>query len=141
MSQDELKKKIIDFTGSYEYSNLITIDNAGLPKGRMMENIAMGDDMAVYYATGAQSDKVVEVRNNPAASAFFYRPSDHSFVSVQGRAEIVTDEAVKKEKWKDKWTKFWKDGPSDPAYTLIRIVPNRITFLDFPAHSKEVLDL
>ncbi len=141
MSQEELKKKIIEFTKTYEYSNLITIDDSGFPKGRMMENIPVEDDLLFYYATGVQSNKVREIKNNPAASTFYYRPSDHSSISVMGNAEIITDEAVKKEKWKEKWSKFWQQGPSDPAYTLIRIVPKKIIYLDFPSHSQEILEL
>ena len=141
MAQEELKKKIIEFAGTYAYSNLITIDADGLPKGRMMENNPVGDDLLFYYATGAQSNKVQEIRNNPNASAFYYRPSDHSSISVQGIAEIVTDETVRQEKWKDKWSAYWKQGPSDPAYTLIRIVPGKITYLDYASHSQEVLEI
>ena len=141
MSQEELKKKILDFAKTYAYSNLITIDASGCPKGRMMENIPVGDDLLFYYATGAQSNKVKEIKANPKASAFFYRPEDHSSINVLGSAEIVTDQKVKQAKWKDKWTAYWKQGPSDPAYTLIRIVPKKIIYLDFASHSQEILEL
>ncbi len=39
MAQEELKKTIVEFAKTYEYSNLITIDGSGFPKGRMMENL------------------------------------------------------------------------------------------------------
>ncbi len=141
MSQEELKKTIIAFTESYPYSNLITIDETGTPKGRMMENNPVGDDLLFYYATGSQSAKVKEIRNNPRASAYYYRPEDHSSISVQGKAEIVTDEKVKKEKWKEKWSAYWQQGSTDPAYTLIRIVPDKITYLDYATHKQEVLEM
>ncbi len=140
MADEELKKKILEFTKTYEYSNLITIAESGYPKGRMMENVPVDDNMAFFFATGAKSDKVREIRNNNHTSIFLYRPSDHSSISVQGTAEIITDEKIKKEKWKEKWTVFWKEGPSDPLYTLIRIIPKKITLVDFAAKSKEVLE-
>ena len=136
---DELKKTILEFTKTYEYSNLITTDDAGIPKGRMMENLPVGDDLAFYFATGAQSNKVREITNNPNASIFLYRPSDHHSISVEGTAEVVVDEAVKKDKWKDKWTAYWKEGPSDPMYTLLKIVPKKIIHLDFTSHQQDVL--
>lgn len=141
MTQEELKKTIIEFAKTYAYSNLITIDGAGFPKGRMMENLPFGEDLVFWFATGAGSNKVAEIKNNPAASVFLYRPEDHSSISVQGNAEIVTDDAIRKEKWKEKWTAFWKEGPTDPAYTLIRINPVKIVYLDFPNHVQEVLDI
>jgi general stress protein 26 len=141
MSQEELKNKIIAFAKTYEYSNLITIGDSGIPKGRMMENLPLEDDLVFWFATGAQSNKVQEIKNNPKTSVFLYRPEDHSSISALGKAEIVTDDNIRKEKWKDKWSSFWEGGPADPAYRLIKIVPEKIIYLDFPNHSQEVLEL
>jgi len=141
MSQEALKTTILEFAKTYEYSNLITIDENGIPKGRMMENLPVGDDLVFWFATGAQSNKLTEIRNNQNASVFMYRPSDHSSISAMGTAEIVTDDAIRKEKWKDNWSAYWKEGPTDPAYTLIKIVPKKIVYLDFAAHNQEILDM
>ena len=141
MAQEELRNKIIEFSKTYEYANLITVDGSGFPKGRMMENLPFGEDLIFWFATGAQSDKVAEIKNNQKSSVFLYRPEDHSSISVQGTAEIVTDDAVRKEKWKEKWTAFWQEGPSDPAYTLIKVIPEQIVYLDFANHHQEILAL
>ena len=69
MSQNELKHVIQQFFKSYEYSNLITIDENGCPKGRMMENMPLGDDMVFWFATGIGSNKVAEVKKT-ARQAF-----------------------------------------------------------------------
>ena len=139
MSQEELKNKIIEFAKTYQYSNLITIDQSGTPKGRMMANLPIDKSLVFYFATGTQSNKVKEIKNNPKASVFLYRPTDHSSISVEGTAEVVEDDAVKKEKWQDKWYAYWKEGPSDPAYTLLRVVPKKIIYLDYPNHKQETL--
>jgi len=141
MAQNELKHIISQFFKTYEYSNLITIDASGCPKGRMMENLPLGDDLVFWFATGIQSNKVQEIRNNPHASVFVYRPSDHSSISAVGAAEVVTSDVVRAEKWKEKWTAFWKQGPSDPNYALIKVVPQKITYLDFAAHKQQVLEM
>ena len=72
---------------------------------------------------------------------FFYRPTDHSSVSALGKAEIVTDDATRKQYWKDKWTAYWKTGPTDPAYVLIRIVPKKVVLLDYATHKQEAIEL
>ena len=141
MAQEELKKTIVEFAKTYEYSNLITIDGSGFPKGRMMENLPFGEDLIFWFATGSQSNKVAEIKNNSKASVFLYRPEDHASISVAGNAETVTDDNVRVEKWKEKWSAFWEKGPSDPEYTLIKIVPKRIVYLDFTNHNQETLDL
>lgn len=141
MSTEELKKTVLDFAASYPYSNLITIDVRGFPKSRMMENTPLGDDLIFYFATFASSDKVAEIKAQPKVNVFLYRPEDHSSVSVTGMAEIVTDDDVRKARWQEKWTGFWKQGPTDPEYALVKVVPQTIMFLDYAAHQKDVLEL
>jgi general stress protein 26 len=141
MAQEGLRKQIVEFVGTYQYSNLITIDENGIPKGRMMENLPLKEDLVFYFATGAQSNKLKEIKKNPSASVFVYRPADHSSVSALGKAEIVTDDATRKQYWKDKWTAYWKTGPTDPAYVLIRIVPKKVVLLDYVTHKQEAIEL
>jgi general stress protein 26 len=141
MTGNELRTVIRDFFGTYNYASLITIDADGFPKGRMMENLPFGDDLVCWFATGAQSDKVREIRVNPRASVVLYRPSDHSSVCLQGEATVVLDDTVRAEKWKDTWSAFWPAGPTDPGYALVKLVPRRVTYLDWPKHQREVLAL
>jgi general stress protein 26 len=107
----------------------------------MMENLPLKEDLVFYFATGAQSNKLKEIKKNPSASVFVYRPADHSSVSALGKAEIVTDDATRKQYWKEKWTAYWKTGPTDPAYVLIRIVPKKVVLLDYATHKQEAIEL
>jgi general stress protein 26 len=141
MAQEGLRKQIVEFVGTYQYSNLITIDENGIPKGRMMENLPLKEDLVFYFATGAQSNKLKEIKKNPSASVFVYRPADHSSVSALGKAEIVIDDVTRKQYWKEKWTAYWKTGPTDPAYVLIRIVPKKVVLLDYATHKQEAIEL
>jgi len=141
MSKADIKKIIIDFVGSYQYSNLITISEDGTPRGRMMAHLPLKDDMIIWYATGSQSRKVAEIKKNPATSVFFYRPTDHSGVSALGKAEIINDDETRKKYWQDEWSAFWKEGPNDPNYCLIKVTPKKIEYLDYPNHKQETLEL
>jgi len=137
----DLKKTILDFIASYQYSNLITIAEDGAPRGRMMAHLPVKDDLVIWYATGSHSRKVKEIEKNSKASVFFYRPSDHSGVSAIGKAEVVKDEATRTKMWQDAWKMYWKGGPSDPGYGLIKITPKVIEYLDYPNHKQESLKL
>ena len=141
MSQNELRQKIVAFFKTYEYSNLITVDASGTPRGRMMENLPFGDDLVCWFATGASSNKIREIQTNPKVSVFLYRPGDHSSICMQGEAMVVTDVALRRERWKEKWAVYWPDGPTNEDFTLIKIVPRKIIYLDWPSRKQEVLDL
>ncbi|MBW1856324.1 MAG: hypothetical protein JRJ00_16960 [Deltaproteobacteria bacterium] len=41
MSNGDLKKTILDFAASYQYSNLITMAEDGTPRGRMMAHLPL----------------------------------------------------------------------------------------------------
>ena len=51
MSDANVKKTILDFCASYQYSNLITLAADGTPRGRMMAHLPLKDDMIIWYAT------------------------------------------------------------------------------------------
>ena len=141
MSNGDLKKTILDFCASYQYSNLITISEDGTPRGRMMAHLPLQDDMVIWYATGSQSRKVSEIEKNPSASVFYYRPTDHSSVSALGKAEVVRDDETRKKMWQEAWSAFWKEGPTDPGYCLIKVTPTKMEYLDYPNHKQETLNL
>ena len=44
--------------------------------------------------------------------------------------KYVYDEKLRRDFWDDKWYFFFKDGPSDTEYCLIKFVPKKIEFLD-----------
>ena len=141
MSQKELRSKIVAFFKTYAYSNLITIDSSGMPKARMMENLEFGDDLVCWFGTGASSPKVQEIKTNPKVCVFFYQPRDHSSIRLQGEATVVTDVALRKKRWRENWAVYWPDGPTNEDFTLIKIVPREITYLDWPNRKQEDLNL
>ena len=141
MSQKELRSKIVAFFKTYAYSNLITIDSSGMPKARMMENLEFGDDLVCWFGTGASSPKVQEIKANPKVCVFFYQPSDHSSIRLQGEATVITDVALRKKRWRENWAVYWPDGPTNEDFTLIKIVPQKIAYLDWPNRKQEVLNL
>jgi general stress protein 26 len=42
---------------------------------------------------------------------------------VAGRLEIITDEALKIAIWQDAWTMYYPEGPEDPDYAVLSLVP------------------
>jgi general stress protein 26 len=141
MKKSELKKIMIDVVKSYPFSNLVTIGPKGIPKGRMMAHLPLGNDMVFWFATSAQSNKVKEITKKKTASVFVYRPTDHSSVCACGAAEIIKDDRLRKKYWNEDWKMFWPEGYKDPDYVLIKLVPHRLEYLDYPNHKLEVLEM
>jgi general stress protein 26 len=50
-----------------------------------------------------------------------------SYLQIQGRAEILTDEETKKAVWNDHLKNIFS-GPDDPNYCVCKITPYRIEY-------------
>lgn len=117
---DEACKKAI-------WGALGTIEQ-GEPRVRMVHPTWEGDTL--WFATGTSSPKVAQLQANPAVEIQYQvSPPDFVHVVVRGNAEIETDEAEKKRVWDVidyDLSAFWSGGPTDPEYTLVRVVPRRV---------------
>ena len=84
----------------------------------------------LWFATGTGSPKHRQMEANPSIDVQFQvAPPDFVHVLVRGDAEIVTDEAEKKRVWDVidyDLSQFWSGGPTDPNYTLVKVVPKRV---------------
>jgi general stress protein 26 len=132
---DELINEALEFVREHPTSHLATVDN-GKPTSRVMYCPRVDDDFTVWYATSAGSNKVRQIKANPAVCVVFYLES--KYVRVLGAAEEVSDKSKTKELWENDWARYWKDGPEDPDYVLLKIKPEEVEFLDL-TRSEEML--
>ena len=52
------------------------------------------------------------------------------YASLSGTVEVVTDLGARKRLWRDDWTRYFPDGPTE-GYVLLKVTPTRIEVLDF----------
>jgi general stress protein 26 len=130
MAKNDLKQTVRDLLQRHRYSKLITIGVDGTPRGRIMTHLPPEKDMIIWYATGLHTNKIKEIKRNPEVSVFVDHPTDNSGVSIVGKAEILTDERLRKKYWQDAWGFFWPDGPSNPDYCLLKITPMRMEYFN-----------
>lgn len=130
MAKDDVKKSAAELIKRSRYSKLITFGTDGAPRGRVMTNLPMGKDMVIWFATGLSTSKIRDIRKNPNVSVFVDDPYDMSNASIIGRAEIVTDERMKKKFWQEVFGFFFPGGPTDPDYCLLKITPKKVEYLN-----------
>lgn len=90
---------------------------------RPMATQDVGDDGILRFLTGAESNKVDELEDDPRVGLAY---SDHdaaSYVSVAGTARLTNDRALIKKFW-NPLLKAWFDGPDDPNIRVIEVRPN-----------------
>ena len=110
-------------------TELITVDEDGKPQARILAYFPPGDDWKIWLGTSTNSRKVAQVKNNPNAMFFFYDPKGRSYVSIAGKARVVSDSELKKKYWKEGWKVYYPDPETD--YILIEVTPVRLEICSF----------
>jgi len=111
------------------YGTLISIDEKGQPRARVMEPFSPESDFTIWLATNPKSRKVNQIKNNPRVSMYYFDKSQMGYVSLMGKATLVNDSEIKSKIWKDGWEKFYKN--KEDAYLLICFIPDYIELISF----------
>jgi general stress protein 26 len=135
-----LKQKILAKIKGPTLSALATITEDGRPWVRYVTPVA-DKNLTFWMATFINSRKVAQIRKNPEVHLTIgvsTPETAESYLQVQGRAEILTDEKTKKAVWSDHLKGIFS-GPDDPNYCVCKITPYRIEYHKMvPGASPEV---
>ncbi len=121
-------RQIID---SAYFGTLITLDASEQPKARIMEPFRPDRKFIIYLATNPKSRKVKEIQQNPKATLHYFDRKNIGYVSLYGKAELVKNDSLKKQFWKEGWERFYHNRDKD--YMLIRFVPEYLELISIPA--------
>jgi general stress protein 26 len=130
MAKNDLKQSVAELIKRNRYSKLITFGTDGAPRGRIMTNLPLGKDMIIWFATGLSTSKIKDIRKNPNVSVFVDDPDDLTNASIIGKAEIVTDDRLRRKFWQEPFGFFFPGGPSNPDYCLLKIIPKKVEYLN-----------
>lgn len=122
-----LKNKILEILKKSGLAALATINEQGKPWTRYVI-VAVANDVTIRCATFMQARKVQHIRANSEVHLVAGVPDmtvQNNYLQIQGKAEIVTDQAEKKSFWNDSMRAYFS-GPDDPNYGVVVIKPYRI---------------
>jgi len=108
---------------------LATVTEDGKPWVRYVTPMA-DENLTLWMATFIRSRKVAQIRKNSEVHLTLgvtTMETAESYLQIQGRAEILTDEKTKKTVWLDQLKAIFS-GPDDPNYVVCRITPYRIEY-------------
>ncbi len=108
------------------YAVLVTIAQDGQPQARIVDPFAPEDDLTIWVGTKPVTRKVADVRRDSRVTLLYFDAAAKGYVSLIGKAEVVSDAAERTRHWKQEWAGMYKDGSSGDDYVLIRIRPTRL---------------
>ncbi len=97
-------------------------------RGRPMALAEIEGNGDIYFAAGLDSPKVAEIKTDPRVASFFQGKT--KWISLTGRARIVTDRALISRLWKESWKLWFPNGKDDPNICLIAFDPSEAEYWD-----------
>ena len=128
-SKQELTQKILAKIDQPVLSALATVSEDGRPWVRYVTPMA-DENLTIWIATFVNSRKVSQINKNSEVhltTGVTDMATAESYLQIQGRAEILTDEETKKAVWNDHLKAVFS-GPDDPSYCVCKITPYRIEY-------------
>ena len=98
---------------------------------RLVEHLAVDDDLDVWIGTSPRSRKVVQVAECPEATYAVEDREGVGAVTVRARARVVTDEDELTARWLDDLAAFFPGGPRGGDFVLLALRPYRVELMSF----------
>lgn len=134
-----LKEKILAKISQPTLMALATVTEDSKPWVRYVTPMA-DENLTLWMATFIGSRKVAQIRKKPEVHltvGVTTMETAESYLQIQGRAEILTDEKTKKTVWFDQLKNIFS-GPDDPNYAVCKITPYRIEYHKMGSVAPEV---
>lgn len=109
------------------FCTLITLDEEGRPRARIMDPTAPDAGMRVTLMTNPLSRKVRQIERDPRVTLLYFDSASPSYVTIIGRAIEIVEPAEKRRRWVDRWTPHLDDPEQAILY---EVIPERIEVVD-----------
>jgi general stress protein 26 len=102
-------------------SIISSVDEEGYPNTKaMLPPVKREGIKTFYWHTIAPSMRIKQYRNNPKASVYFYDKRFFRGVMLKGTMEVLENEQIKKEIWKDEYAMYYKGGMDGGDFIIIK---------------------
>lgn len=97
---------------------------------RPMSTLKVDDNGNIWFFSPKSSSKNADIMLNDAVQLFYSNPGSSEFLSVYGKAFVITDRQKAAELWTPIAKAWFKDGVDDPQLTLIKVAPLEAYYWD-----------
>jgi general stress protein 26 len=99
----------------------------GTVRGRPMSNNGKVEyDGDSWFFSYRESPKIEEIEADPRVELAYVGTEKGAWISIEGIAEVVEDDARKRELWQDELKQWFTEGPDDDSVVLVKVRAERI---------------
>ncbi len=115
------KELLYEFISRQKTSIFSSVGEDGYPATRALIQPVCIEENVIWFATYTSSRKVRHYRCNPKACVYFYEKGRRfQGAELKGTMEVCTDPATKARFWKPFFTRFYRQGVTDPDYCILK---------------------
>jgi general stress protein 26 len=111
-----------------------TVGSEGELSSRPMGTANIEDDGSIWFFTNEYSPKSKELSKENEVNLAYSDPSSNTYISVNGKAELIDDPVRKKEYFNPAIKAWFPDGLEDRALILIKVSPSAAEYWDSSAN-------
>lgn len=100
---------------------------------RPMGTAKIEDDGSIWFFTNEYSLKSKEISKENNVNLAYSDPSSNTYISVNGKAELVDDQARKQAYFSPPIKAWFPEGVEDPNLILIKVTPEAAEYWDSSA--------
>ncbi|HSL77658.1 MAG TPA: pyridoxamine 5'-phosphate oxidase family protein [Candidatus Limnocylindrales bacterium] len=104
----------------------VTRSNGSMRKRPMSNNGKVEWDGDSWFFSFRDSAKVEEIEADLSVELAYIATERGTWMSLEGTAEVVEDDAKKREVWEDSLAGWFKEGPDDDKVVLLKVRASRI---------------
>ena len=132
-SREQALSKLRQMIDGIPVAILTTLDQDGALRSRPMAAPQMDQDGVLWFFSTDYSPKVQDVRVHPQVSVSYSAPDQNRFVSLSGKADLVTDTRQIERLWKPALKAWFPRGAQDPDLALLRVDVLSAQYWDAPS--------
>ena len=119
-------RKVAELIKDIDICMLVTRSDDAV-RGRPMSNNGKVEyDGDSWFFSLRDTGKVREIEADPSVELAYIATERGTWVSIEGTAEIVEDDARKQELWDDELSAWFENGPDDDNLILLKVRADRV---------------
>lgn len=119
-------RQIAELIKDIDICMFVTREN-GSVRGRPMSNNGKVEyDGDCWFFSYRDTGKIAQIEADPSVELAYVATERGAWISIEGTAEIVEDDARKRALWEEDLEQWFQAGPDDDALVLIKVRADRV---------------
>lgn len=124
----DTNEHLYDLLKDFDTAMLVTCGADDTMHARPMAVAELTADGMAYFVTGIHSNKALQIQADSAVTLTFQ--SSKQYVSVDGTATVISDQALVDRLWKEMWKVWFPQGKTDPNISMIKFTARQGEYWD-----------